>query len=373
MTTTALVLSPVNDIDPRLTLDDNALVEASRNAYPVVASRKAKRDGLGLAAGAAVALALGGLVFYSMSSERTAPKPKTETAAAPIPAPVQTEIPQAQQPASNTPGPNAQPAQSGGTMPASVVPSLPMTSAPVNRASSPVMVFDNSSAPSSMVSPTSSGVMTTATPAATTGLSPNEMFAERVGSISSRTASAVAMQNPSYVVPQGTLLPAVTETAIDSDLPGFVRAVVNQDVRSFDGKRVLVPRSSRLIGQYKSGLDAGQRRVYVLWTRLIRPDGVSVELGSPSTDYDGRSGLSGEVDTHFMSRFGSAMLLSVIGGLSSGGTSYLIGGSSAASVAAQSNAQIPPTVRVRQGQPIRVFIAKDLDFSTLKPANEVAG
>lgn len=372
MTTTALVLSPVNDIDPRLTLDDNALVEASRNAYPVVASRKAKRDNLGLAAGGAIALALGGLVFYSMSSGRTTPKPKTETATAPVNVPVQPVAEQPQQ-ATNPPAPNAQPAPSGGTMPASVVPSLPMTSAPVNRASSPVMVFDNSSAPSSMGSAPPSGVITPISPAATTGLSPNEMFAERVGSISSRTASAVAMQNPGYVVPQGALLPAVTETAIDSDLPGFVRAVVSQDVRSFDGKRVLIPRSSRLIGQYKSGLDAGQRRVYVLWTRLIRPDGVSVELGSPSTDYEGRSGLSGEVDTHFMSRFGSAMLLSVIGGLSSGGTSYLIGGSSAASVAAQSNAQIPPTVRVRQGQPIRVFIAKDLDFSTLKPANEVAG
>ena len=77
------------------------------------------------------------------------------------------------------------------------------------------------------------------------------------------------------------MIPAVLETAINTDVPGYVRAVVSQDVRSFDGTRVLVPRSSRLIGQYQSGLQAGQKRAYVIWTRLIRPDGVSVALASP--------------------------------------------------------------------------------------------
>ncbi len=115
---------------------------------------------------------------------------------------------------------------------------------------------------------------------------------------------------------QGTLIPAVLETAIDTDVPGYVRAVVSQDVRSFDGSRVLVPRSSRLIGQYQSGLQAGQKRAYVIWTRLIRPDGVSVNLASPAIGFDGRPGLAGKVNSHFFKRFGSAMLLSVVGGLS---------------------------------------------------------
>ena len=88
---------------------------------------------------------------------------------------------------------------------------------------------------------------------------------------------------------QGTLIPAVLETAIDTDLPGYVRAVVSRDVRSFDGSKVLIPRSSRLIGQYKSGLADGQTRAYVIWSRLIRPDGVSVALGSPAVDFSGRS------------------------------------------------------------------------------------
>ena len=131
---------------------------------------------------------------------------------------------------------------------------------------------------------------------------------------------------------------------------------------------MLVPRSSRLVGQYQSGLQGGQKRAYVIWTRLIRPDGVSVALASPGTGFDGSGGLPGDVDSHFFQRFGSAMLLSVVGGLSAigtGGASVVLGGASqsAASVAAQQDSQIGPTIRVRQGEPIRVFTARDLDFS----------
>ena len=70
------------------------------------------------------------------------------------------------------------------------------------------------------------------------------------------------LAEPANTVAQGTLIPAVLETAIDSDVPGYVRAVVSQDVRSFDGSRVLIPRSSRLIGEYKAASQAGQRRAF---------------------------------------------------------------------------------------------------------------
>ena len=126
------------------------------------------------------------------------------------------------------------------------------------------------------------------------------------------TARAQAMANPGTTVTQGTLIPAILETAIDTDVPGYVRAVVSQDVKSFDGKNVLIPRSSRLVGQYQSGLQAGQKRAYVIWTRLIRPDGASVNLQSPGIGFDGTTGLPGDVDSRFFQRFGSAMLLSVV-------------------------------------------------------------
>ena len=160
------------------------------------------------------------------------------------------------------------------------------------------------------------------------------------------------------------------ETAINTDVPGYVRAVVSQDVRSFDGTKILVPRSSRLIGQYQSGLQGGQKRAYVIWTRVIRPDGASVNLASPAVSFDGTTGLAGDVESNFFRRFGSAMLLSVVGGLgalASGGASIVLGGAgqSAAAAAVQQDGQVGPTVRVRQGEPIRVFTARDLDFSTV--------
>ena len=104
----------------------------------------------------------------------------------------------------------------------------------------------------------------------------------------------------------------------------------------------------------------------MVWTRLIRPDGVSVNLGSPAIGFGGETGLKGKVNSHFFERFGSAMLLSVVGGLTTlaGNASVVIGGGgSAAAQAVQQGSNVGPTIRVRQGEPIRVFTAKDLDFS----------
>lgn len=182
------------------------------------------------------------------------------------------------------------------------------------------------------------------------------------------SAHATKLAEPASTVVQGTLIPAVLETAIDTDVPGFARAVVSQDVRSFDGSRVLIPRSSRLIGEYKGITQAGQRRAYLMWTRLVRPDGVSIALASPAADFSGQAGIGGQVNSHFFSRFGSAILLSILGGagtLATGGASTVVvsGGQSAASVAAQHDGNRVPTIKVRQGEPIRVFTARDLIFS----------
>ena len=180
-------------------------------------------------------------------------------------------------------------------------------------------------------------------------------------------ARSTRIGDPASTVVQGTLIAAVLETAIDTDVPGYVRAVVSQDVRSFDGSRVLIPRSSRLIGEYKSAAQAGQRRAFLMWTRLVRPDGVSIALASPAADFTGQAGIGGQVNSHFFSRFGSAILLSILGGastLATGGASTVIvgGGQSAASAAMQSNGNRGPTIKVRQGEPIRVFTARDLIF-----------
>lgn len=345
------------DVDPREQETAEIIDLASRNSFPAVTQRKNKSDGLGLAAGVAVVGLIGAVTLWSMNSARFDEPP---VAAAPQIAPAQ-PAPQPIQPAA---APAPQPIQpQADPAPAPVYANPPMANPGVatNPYSSPTMVFDATG----MAVPLAPAPGPGEASGARTGDASD--FASRIGGVGGSTAQAVAMSNPQTTVTQGTLIPAILETAIETDVPGYVRAVVSQDVRSFDGKNVLVPRSSRLIGQYQSGLQGGQKRAYVIWTRLIRPDGASVNLASPAVGFDGTTGLAGDVNTHFFQRFGSAMLLSVIGGLTavaSGGTSVILGGGqSAASTALQQNGQISPTVRVRQGEPIRVFTARDLDFS----------
>ena len=209
-------------------------------------------------------------------------------------------------------------------------------------------------------------------------LSDTERFASRVGGQEVQTAQAQRMTGLDRLVPQGAVIGAVMETALNSDQPGFARALIQRDVRSFDGSAVLIPAGSRVIGQYKSGVAQGASRLFILWTRLIRPDGVSIELASPATDDLGRGGIGGKVNRHFLQRFGGAILTTVLSaGVNaltasrSGGASIFVGSANqATSLAGQAtgNADIPPTITTRQGAVVRIFVARDLDFSTVGPA-----
>jgi len=359
--------APVPQTDPRLELSENALVVASQNAYPIVAQQKTRRDSLGLAAGGAIALVLGCATFISLNSGRhpaatstavTAPAAQTAQNL-PIPAPMP-----------GRPIAAPVPGMAAGSQPA---PMPGMANAPgtvlspgMSPAQSPVLVYDGSG-------PTAA---TTVTAGPNTPRDADGAPALLAGGIPARgmigdnsAARSTRLADPAGTVVQGTLIPAVLETAIDTDVPGFVRAVVSQDVRSFDGSRVLIPRSSRLIGEYKAVTQAGQKRAYLMWTRLVRPDGVSIALASPAADFSGQAGIGGQVNSHFFSRFGSAILLSILGGastLATGGASTVVvsGGQSAASIAPQRDSTRPPTIHVQQGEPIRVFTARDLIFQS---------
>ena len=184
--------------------------------------------------------------------------------------------------------------------------------------------------------------------------------------------SASRLRNPSFTVPQGTVLPAVLETALDSTRPGAVRALVQRDVHAFDGSRVLIQRGSRLYGEYEGGIEQGQNRALIRWTRLIRPDGVTVALNSPASDPLGRAGVRGKVDGKFLQRFGGAILQSVLDigvGVAtreaSGGVVVALPGSSQ-TIAGRSGPQdIKPVLKVRHGTSVSVFVARDLDFSSV--------
>lgn len=243
---------------------------------------------------------------------------------------------------------------------------------------------------------------------------PNRRFLASVSAAGVEVSRATKNNRIDALVAQGTMIRGVLETAVQSDLPGMVRAVVTENVWSFDGRRVLIPAGSRLVGEYKSGIAQGQTRVFVVWTRMLRSDGVSVQLGSNGTDDLGRAGNAGFVDNHYVERFGSAIMLSLVGGvsqfLSAYGQNYNTTGNGtiitttdpitgtvtqtqtgvnqnqlslqARQIAAQNVSQtltniaqealrnsinIPPTIYLDQGTRIIVFVRRDLDFSALYP------
>lgn len=358
--------------DPRETTSAEVIDLASRNGFSAVAERRTKTEGLGLAAGVAIVGLLGATTFWAMNAAQlpeaesvggAAEAPPAQAASVPTVSPALT--PEPLSPAEQRPDPAPAPILS--------VPPGANVETGGNPYASPTIVFD-ASRTAQVTQPaeaaTSSGAAVATGVNESGGSGAAAAFASRLGGVGGMPAQAQAMTNPSTTVTEGTMIPAVLETAINTDVPGYVRAVVSQDVRSFDGTKVLIPRSSRLIGQYQSGVQQGQKRAYVIWTRLIRPDGASVNIASPAIAFDGTTGLSGDVNNHFFRRFGSAMLLSVVGGLgaiASGGTSVVLGGAGqgAAAIAAQQDGQIGPTIRVRMGEPIRVFTARDLDFTTV--------
>lgn len=179
-------------------------------------------------------------------------------------------------------------------------------------------------------------------------------------------------------IPQGTLIPAVLETALDSTRPGAVRAMVSRDVTGFDGRQILIPRGTRLYGAYEADLKPGQKRAFVQWTRLVRPDGVAIAINSPAADAQGRTGIPGRVNTHFLQRFGSSLLQSTLNlgvtlvGRNNGNSPVVVAlpGATEGAIRAASGGgeqQVQPTLRVEAGVSVTVFVAQDLQFPPVRP------
>ncbi len=189
-------------------------------------------------------------------------------------------------------------------------------------------------------------------------------------------ARATRLRNRATVVPQGTLIAAVLETALDSTQPGQVRALVSSDVVNLRGDKVLIPRGSRLFGEYKGDIAPGQKRAFVQWTRLVRPDGVTIAIDSPAADQLGRAGIKGRVNSHFFERLGGALLQSTVDigtivasrKIYDGGDSVFVAlpGSVQGTTSQIMGPAPKPTLKVRQGARISVFVMRDLDFTSVE-------
>ena len=149
-------------------------------------------------------------------------------------------------------------------------------------------------------------------------------------------------------------------------------------MRSFDGTRVLIPRGSRLIAEYRSDIQPGQKRALINWTRLIRPDGATIAISSPAADTLGRGGVRGDYNSHFLERFAGAILQSalrvgvnVASRAAAGDVIVALPGSTQNTGIQQT--RIVPTLTVRAGTSLSVFVARDLDFSAAEKAPTAKG
>lgn len=211
-----------------------------------------------------------------------------------------------------------------------------------------------------------------------------ESFATKAAEAAGKTVTH-AQLNPAgspYTLRAGTLIPALLITGITSDLPGAIVGQVSRDVYDSRSQRsLLIPRGSRLIGTYDNQIAAGQGRLLVAWTRLILPDGRSMQLpGLPLADREGNSGAKGNVDNHWRRVFGNALLLSALGAglqLSQPSQATVLATPSAGQVAAGAVGQelstvameiikrgmsAPPTITIPAGQAFNVMLNGDIAF-----------
>jgi type IV secretion system protein VirB10 len=233
-----------------------------------------------------------------------------------------------------------------------------------------------------------------------------------LGNTSSQV-TATTMGDLTKLIAQGKIIDGVLESAISTDLPGMVRAIVSRDTYAESGKNILIPKGSRLIGTYSAAVQNGQARVQITWTRMMRPDGVDIALASSSVDSVGRTGVVGNYEGRGLEQFTSALMVSALNygmaalqdkqnqkeGVQTGG-SVIFGGqtisnasvnnnnpngsmvvttnpttqksqalttasgqiSSIAQSLANSYYQVQPRITIDQGAKIKVFVQQDLVF-----------
>ena len=195
------------------------------------------------------------------------------------------------------------------------------------------------------------------------------------------------MHNRDKLLLQGTYLRCVLETKIVSEVKGFTSCIITEPVYSASGKYLLLPKGSKVMGQYGSSNPTGPR-MEVIWNRIITPEGVDVTLESPGVDNLGAAGHVGKFKSHWGSRLASALLISMISdAFKYAATEYGPQGQTvttntstttnpyesdtantlkqqAISQLERNNAR-PNTVTINQGTLINIYTAQDIDFSSV--------
>jgi type IV secretion system protein VirB10 len=182
-----------------------------------------------------------------------------------------------------------------------------------------------------------------------------------------------------FILAKGSFIDCALQTRLDSTVPGMTACVVTRNIYSDNGKVLLIERGSTVTGEYRANMKQGMARIFVLWNRIKTPNGVVIALDSPGADQLGGAGVPGYVDTHFWQRFGGAMMLSLIDDVARGLTSSTGSGSgnqfnfdsssdsvqTMAAEALKNTINIPPTLYKNQGEQVGIYIARDLNFSSV--------
>jgi len=298
----------------------------------------------------------------------------------------------AETPAPPSPSSEAIAAQSG-TMPNGSAPALPgnagMTTAPNGM---PLQTLDKSSS-SLMVNSTDNTKATNAANTNGKNTNPNSDANQQnqqgngnmsalLLSTSTPPRSAGMLGNRNFILAKGGFIDCALQTRLDSTVPGMASCVVTRDIFSDNGKVLLIERGSTATGEYNSTmLKQGMARIFVLWSRIKTKNGVVVYLDSPGTDQLGGAGLPGYIDTHFWERFGSAVMLTLVddlaryasqfNGSSNGNNQFNLNNSGSspaqnmATEALKNTINIPPTLYKNQGELVSIYVARDLDFSSV--------
>lgn len=196
-------------------------------------------------------------------------------------------------------------------------------------------------------------------------------------------SSATPLQHPDTLMVRGTFIRCVLETRIVTDIPGFTSCVVTEPVYSFTGKRLLLPKGSKVMGKYE--MEPSGPRVAVIWDRIVTPTGIDVNMASPGIDTLGGAGHPGYYNAHWGSRIGAALLISLLSDafkyeaaehgprqteISNGVVTQSPFESNTANTvqqlansAVQRQANRPATVTINQGTVLAIYVAKDVDFT----------
>lgn len=183
------------------------------------------------------------------------------------------------------------------------------------------------------------------------------------------------------ILPKGRAIDCALTVRVINEVAGMATCILNSDVYSDNGRVVLLERGSEAVGEYAATMAQGQRRLFLLWTRVKTPTGVVINLNSPAADALGTSGLVGVVDNHWWDRLGAAFMLSLVQdgiGLATAAQANASGaqslgiyqhsattGNRMAELILQSTINIKPTLYKNQGDRGTIFVARDLDFSTV--------